>query len=244
MRGVTLPDPEVLAELKQNFVVGWQNIERNQYVGLSHGYCKEQTAVGTTNGAGGRNVQLVIMTADKVVLHVLPGFWHPEDLVAELRFARQLFGLWQDDKRTPAQKQSMFELLHRAFVERLSPATIARSDWQGFDRAAEAMRLQQGTRDTCVTDSYGRPRKNEHGAPELKPICTLLHERMLAQPFRTQAQFDMDAFVDYGRAFYDNNEGLDQGKRFAKAEQAQVERDRLREKQARDADKQRKKNGS
>ena len=44
----------------------------------------KQCAVGTTNGAGGHNVQIFVLSPDGVVLHALPGFWHPEDLVREL----------------------------------------------------------------------------------------------------------------------------------------------------------------
>ena len=82
---MTLPDEEVLTFLDEHFVLGTKNIQKELHVGLSHGYSPKQTAVGTTNGAGGRNVQFLVMAPDETVLHVLPGFWHKEDLLAELR---------------------------------------------------------------------------------------------------------------------------------------------------------------
>src|SRR5262245_17948687 len=123
--------------LRDEFVVGWRNIQTDEHVGMSQGYCRDQTAVGTTNGAGGRNVQLIVMAADETVLHVLPGFWHPEDLARELRFARTLHRLWLDDQRTLADKQRLYAAMHRAHVRGFSADTIARSDWQDFDRTVE-----------------------------------------------------------------------------------------------------------
>lgn len=222
---MTLPDPEVQRVLANEFVLGWQNIEKAEHVGLSHGYRKDQTAVGTTNGAGGRNLQIVLMAPDSTVLHVLPGFWHPEDLVVELEFARALYRLWLDEGRTHAAKVAMFTAMHRAFLHRLSPATIARSDWQSFDAAAELERVGRGeVRDTVVADASG--------PPKMKPVCQLLHERMAQRPFQKLADFDMESYVDYGRAFYDNNEWLDKGRSFPGAAAANLKRER---EQAREA---------
>lgn len=228
---MTLPDPEVLELLQSDFVVGWNNIEAEGFVGLSHGYRKDATAVGTTNGAGGRNVQIVVMAPDRTVLEVLPGFWHPDDLRRELRFCQTLYRLWTDQTRTLAQKRSMFAVMQRAFLSRLPLDTIARSDWQSFDRAEELMRLAHGDkRDTAVPVILDVPKKNEAGAYELKPLCQLVHERMLRQPFSSFDDFDMRAFTDYGRVFYDNNAWLDKGKAFPKAEKVAKAREDAQEK--------------
>ena len=62
---MTLPNEEVMDLLAERFVLGARNIERERHVGLSHGYAATDTAVGTTNGAGGRNVQIVVLAADR-----------------------------------------------------------------------------------------------------------------------------------------------------------------------------------
>ena len=85
---MSLPQEPTFSLLKDHFVVGWKNIDREDFVGSSHGYTCAQKAVGTTNGAGPRNTQMFVLSSDGVVLHCLPGFWHPEDLAHELRFAR------------------------------------------------------------------------------------------------------------------------------------------------------------
>ena len=80
---MTLPNEEVFELLRDHFVLGARNIEKDEHVGLSHGYKCTQSAVGTTNGAGARNVQLLMLAADGTVLHALPGYWHPDDLKRE-----------------------------------------------------------------------------------------------------------------------------------------------------------------
>lgn len=223
---MTLPNPEVMELLADRFVLGWRNIERDDHVGLSHGYRCDQTAVGTTNGAGGRNVQLLILATDQTVVHALPGFWHAEDLLPELRLGLELHDLYVSEDRTATQKQAMFTALHRSFLRHLPAATIERSKWQGFDEWAEIQRAQTGVRDTFALDDRGAVVLEKVGRVALKPLPQIVHERLLARPFRKLQDFGMESFVDYGRAFYDNNAGLDKGRNFTRAAQANAKRER------------------
>lgn len=221
---MTLPNESVIELLRDQFIVGWSNIQRECHVGLSHGYRKDQTAIGTTNGAGGRNVQLAVMAPDETVLHVMPGFWHPDDLVEELRFARRLHRLWLGE-HDRATKERMFAAMHRSFVAGFSTDTIARSGWQGFDGREELNRYRSEPRDTVVLDA--------EGMPVLKPVCVLVHDRMLARPFLKYDEFDFARFVDYGRPFYDNNQSIDEGKEFPAAVRANRKRAKAEEKEQR-----------
>ncbi len=230
---MTLPNDDVMELLQERFVLGTRNIERDGHVGTSHGYACDQTAVGTTNGAGGRNVQIVILAADETVVHALPGFWHPQDLLPELRLALELYQLHVDETRSPAAKQAMFAALHRAHLRRHGDAATSRGAWQGFDAAYELSRAEREARDSVITGAGGQR--------AVKPLPQLVHERLLARPFRRLADFGMEAFVDYGRPYYDNNVGLDDGRRFPRAEHANAERERAeaaaRKRQERDAEK-------
>lgn len=228
---MTLPQDEVLQFLDENFVLGTGNIEKEEHVGISHGYKPCQTAVGTTNGAGGRNVQMVVMAADQTVIHVLPGFWSAEDLLPELAFARKLHEVYCDEGRSAEGKAAMFAAMHRSFARHLSPETIARSRWQGFDVWAEVSRAETEKRDVFVLGEDGKPLPGENGQPQVKPICQLVHERMAERPFQQLAAFDMESFVDYGRPFYDNNAGLDKGRNFPKAVAANKKREKEQEKE-------------
>ncbi len=223
---MTLPNEEVLALLRDRFVLGTRNIERASHVGTSHGYRRDQSAVGTTNGAGARNVQILVLAADTAIVHAIPGFWHPAELIAELRLALELHALHHDDDRSPAAKLAMFRALHLAAGRR---ASTPRDDWQPFDRVAELERAAQAPRDTLRCDDRGAPVLARDGQPELKPIHRLLHDRLLAQPFAPLAAFDVEAFVDYGRPYYDNNTWVDRGRRFARAERTNALRERQQE---------------
>ena len=213
--------------LRERFVLGQTNIQREKHVGLSLGYACNQTAVGTTNGAGGRNVQILVLDDDLTVLHALPGFWHAEDLHAELRLGLEIAQVHDDERLDPQQKQAMFAALHRSHLARHGVAATERGAWQHFDRDYELARADQGPRDSVLLPVDG-PRS-------LKAIPALVHERLLARPFRKLADFDMEGFVDYGRPFYDNNAGLDKGRNFAAAAAANAKRQREQAKTARAA---------
>ncbi len=206
---MTLANDTVRAMLRERFVVGWQNIWREAYVGQSNGYRKEQTAVGTTNGAGGRNMQVFVLSGDLVVLHALPGFWHPDDFAQELRLAEGLASLWADVKVTRAQKDSMFRQVQLAEIRAHGELTFARSRWQHFDAHAERARAQTEWRDTFTTATYGADAMTESAiaAAQMKPMNVLVHERMATRPFVPFAAFDIAEFVDYGLGHYDNNRG-------------------------------------
>jgi hypothetical protein len=206
---VTLADEEVIHLLRDHFVLGTRNNAGDAHVGQSGGYARAQTCIGTSNGAGARNVQMVVMAADATVLQVLPGFWHPGDLARELRFALELHALWSDRTLSRAGQQQRFTAMQRAHMRSFPDDTLARSSWQSFDRAAELVRTRKEPRDTTVSEASGPGVFDGVLRVSLKPVCVLVHERMLAQPFRSFADFDMDSFVDYGQALYDLNMWFD-----------------------------------
>ncbi len=200
---MTLADDKVREVLKDRFVVGWKNVMNEQWVGQSHGYSRRQQAVGTTNGAGGRNVQIFVLSPDLVVLHALPGFWHPDDLLGELRFAEAVWSVWKDESLTRAQKEAFHRQVQLQETRHHGEETFARSGWQHFDRHVELARLKEGNRDTvaCPPDEKGQ-------GFALKSHNVLLHERMAEHPFVRFAEFDVTWIADYGQAFYDNNRGV------------------------------------
>ena len=174
----------MFSQLKSDWIVGWKNIITQKYVGESHGYTCEQTAVGTTNGAGPRNIQLFMLSPDGVVLHCMPGFWHPDDLARELKLGQRLLKVWQDSTHTLAEKKALFTKMQLAELASHSPETNARSRWQGFDAKNELKRTQKGIkRDTMVLDASGQPVLNRKGKPQMKGTDVLVHERMAQRAF-------------------------------------------------------------
>jgi len=237
---VSLPQEPVFSLLKSDFVVGWKNIITEDYVGESFGYTCDQTAVGTTNGAGPHNVQIFVLSPDLTVLHALPGFWHPDDLAQELRFSQVLHRLWQDKGRSRKEKDAMFTKLQLAEYKNHSRATTIRSSWQGFDAANEQKRHQEGKqRDTLLTSVDGSVLERR-GRPLMKPINQLVHERMAQRPFVKFKDFDVAEFADYGRILYDNNRKVDgpgevfmTPRKLAKAKEREERRRRGREQKLR-----------
>lgn len=214
---MTLPNQDVLDFIGTRFVLAHRNIEKDEHVGLSHGYRTNQSSVGTTNGAGPRNVQFLILAADKTVLHALPGFWHPEDLIPELQLACEVSRLYHDKHKTRGQKAKMFEMLHQTHMRRYGAASVRRGQWQSFDARYETSHEQREDRDTF--------RRLANGDLELKSVPEVIHDRMLARRFQKLEDFDLDSFVDYGRPFYDNNHG-ERGKTFSKAERINRKREK------------------
>jgi hypothetical protein len=205
---VSLPSDEVYPILRNDYVLGWKNIRREEYVGASFGYTKNHACVGTTNGAGAHNVQIFILSPDLVVLQALPGFWHPEDLARELQFAKVLMRLWEDDGRTDAQKREAYRRLQLTELRYQPAAMYARSDWQEFDKTREGAALTRKDRDTFDHAEDGEVKRTARGAPVLKALNVLTHERMAQRPFLKFEDFDFAKFIDYGRKFYDNNLGV------------------------------------
>lgn len=229
-----------ISTLEKHFVVGWKNNKGEKYVGSSHGYTCDQPAVGTTNGAGPRNMQTFVLAHDGTVLHCLPGFWHPEDLAHELNMARTLYRLWKDP-RPRKEKRKMFSRIQLRTMADQPSAMRARSSWQGFDAQNEKRRMEKlakrrKKRDTWVYDEKGR-------AKSLKPTCQVVRERMAKRPLRHFARFDIEDFVDYGRPYYDNNARVDGvGVNFAGSDGAMASQKRMRDrKKAREAAKRAKK---
>ena len=169
-----------------------------------------------------------MLSPDLVVLHALPGFWHPEDLARELRLAQVLAKLWQDDTKTRAQKDAMFARLQRGALRSHPPVTFARSAWQSFDVHTEVVRASIAPRDTLLLAQDGTIAYSANGRPKMKPINVLVHERMAERPFVPFDEFDVAAFIDYGREFYDNNMQVDgRGKKFVTAQRLRQKRQKV-----------------
>lgn len=210
MRGVTLPVEPVFSLLRERFVIGWKNIIREQFVGRSHGYDLEDTAIGTTNGAGPHNIHTFVISPDGVVMHAMPGFWHPEDFASELRLGLEMLAIWQDASLTLDQKRARFKQAQLTAITKAAPGTLARARWQGFDAKNELKRVSQGhKRDTIMLDADGQPIKDAKGKLRLKSPFQIAHERIAARPFVPFADFDFHAWSDYGRTYYDNNKKVD-----------------------------------
>lgn len=103
---MSLSQEPAFSVLKDNFVCGYTDITEKEYSGVSGRHEKFGNAIATTNGAGPRNLQMFMLSSDGTVLHCLPGYWDPRDLVTETRFAWQLNEVWKDKSKSKSTEKN------------------------------------------------------------------------------------------------------------------------------------------
>jgi len=191
--------------LKDQFVCGYKDISRARYAGASGKHMPDGNAVDTTNGAGPHNIQMFVLSPDGVVLTCLPGYWHSQDLVTELKFAQKLNEVWQDNTLSREQKDQMFREMHLAHIAEHSKAMHNRSRMQGFDAQYEVQKRYFQT-DTIANRNLIEPGLKKIPPAAMKTTDQIMHERMAMRPFVPYNNFDVAAFADYGKQKYDKHE--------------------------------------
>ncbi|HEY9870043.1 MAG TPA: hypothetical protein V6D08_12830 [Candidatus Obscuribacterales bacterium] len=208
MRAVSLSQEPAFSALQSDFVCGVKDISRERYAGVSRKHDKDGQAIKTTNGAGPHNLQLFMLAPDGTVLHCLPGYWHPADLVREMELAYQLYDVWTDPSLSRPQKDELFRQMHTAHVRQHPRDMVFRSRMQGFDQQFEA-KHRLYTSDTIRDPEYVQVVLQSTGKvpPQgFKTTDEIVHQRMALRPFLPYQDFDVARYTDYGRPFYDKHE--------------------------------------
>ena len=201
---MSLSNDAVMNVLKNQFVCGYKNIAGEPYAGRSGHHDTDSPAVVTTNGAGPHNVQLFFLSSDGTVLHCLPGFWAPQDLLLEIQLAQNLNRLWQNNNVTPEKKNKMFRQTQLAHTAQHPAQMTERSHLQGFDAKHEK---QESDSDFKVKSSDSIHRRVKLAKNNgLKTTDQVVHERMAERPFVNYEEFDVADFTDYGKISYDKKE--------------------------------------
>jgi hypothetical protein len=200
---VSLSKEPAYSELKNHFVCGYRNIMGEPYAGNSGTHKPNGNAVDTTNGAGPHNIQMFVMNPDGTVVHCLPGFWNPQDLVSELVLARKLNDLYCNHEYTADVKAKQFASLQNEHVRFHTPEMAERSHLQGFDAKHEA---HNPNSDFIKDRAILAEEWNSHSCEGLKTTDIVMHERMAKRPFMTYGQFDTAQYANYGTETYDKHE--------------------------------------
>lgn len=194
--------------LKDNYVCGVKDITGEKYAGVSGSHLPSGKAAMTTNGAGPHNLQIFMLAPDGTVLHCLPGFWHAQDLARELDLAEALYQVWIDPRYTRSQKDALFRKMQIEHIAHHPPQMTRRSRMQGFDQKFEA-KHRLASSDTIRNPELAKAVLAKGAKPQpgaFKTTDEIMHERMARRPFLPYNQFDVVAFSDYGRPFYNKNE--------------------------------------
>lgn len=205
---MSLSSDPALSVLKNYFVCGYKDITGQPYSGVSGRHEVGRQAINTTNGAGPHNLQLFVMAPDGTVLHCLPGFWNPADLVQELELANDLYTVYKNPSMTRSAKEAAFRQMQLAHVQEHSPLMVRRSRMQGFDQKFEA-KHRLYTSDTIANPTLVAQNYVEKGPMSpagFKTTDQIVHERMSQRPFVPYERFDTAQFVDYGRPKYEKHE--------------------------------------
>lgn len=207
MRAVSLSQDPAFSVLKNYMVCGYKDISGEPYAGMSGRHEREGRAVNTTNGAGPHNIQMFILSSDGVVLMCLPGYWSPQDLITEVRFAAQVDQVWKDKSLTKAQKDQMFTKMHMAHLAQHPRGMVNRSHLQGFDAKYEAEKPHSDAikhPEMLASAQWGEGGHLNMAA--FKTTDEIMHDRMAQRPFMSYNRFDVASFSDYGKWRYDKEE--------------------------------------
>jgi hypothetical protein len=193
--------------LQENFVCGYKDITNEPYCGVSGKHEVWGNAVNTTNGAGPHNIQIFVLNPDGTVLHCMPGYWNPEDLITELAFAQKVNRVYTSTG-SESVKKAQYVHMHLAHIKEHSSQMVARSHMQGFDQMYEARR-KVGENDVIANASAVKSAMAAHAKiPDsaFKTTDVIMHERDAKQPFVAYNDFDVVSFSDYGTTKYDKQE--------------------------------------
>lgn len=207
--------------LKNDFVVGYKNIENARYAGASGKHQVDETAVDTTNGAGPHNIQMFVLNPDGTVLTCLAGYWHSQDLALELQLAQKLNAVWESPVLSREQKDEIWQQMQLEHIQKHDKGMASRSHMQGFDVQYEAKNRPNS--DFFYQSSAINPATGATPGRNVKTVDIVVHERLAARPFEQYNKFDVAKFSDYGKPIYDKHEMyLDaNGKRIPGTEGAQ-----------------------
>jgi hypothetical protein len=91
MRTVSFSNKSVRRLLNQEFVNTYTNTTGDPTAGKSICHSPDDLPGHCERGVGGQNVQTIFMTPEGKIFHAANGYLSPEDLLAEIKFAKGLF---------------------------------------------------------------------------------------------------------------------------------------------------------
>jgi hypothetical protein len=116
--------------LNTRFVCAWENIEGQPVAGASFAHSPRDPAPSCVRGNGEHNVQMLFLTPQGEIFHVLAGYLNPKDLQEELRFALSTF----DALRTAPtdSREGVITHAHEEIVKKLEKRSFSGplGDWE------------------------------------------------------------------------------------------------------------------
>ena len=88
---MTFSNSKVRDLLNKRFTCTWINTEGDPNAGASFAHAPKDPAPTCIRGNGEHNIQILVMTPEREIFHVLAGYIEPDDLRRERNFALKLF---------------------------------------------------------------------------------------------------------------------------------------------------------
>lgn len=101
-----------------SFALTWKNIQDDPSCGASYRHSPGEPATALLRGIGNHNVQILFLTPDAKLLHILAGYWPAKDLLREIDFVRTLLANLKKGK----EKLAALHHAHSAEDEKMTDA--------------------------------------------------------------------------------------------------------------------------
>lgn len=127
---MSFSDKKVKRLLSKRFVLAWMDLEGQRIAGASYAHPPSDPPPTCIRGNGEHNVQILTLTPQGEIFHVLSGYIAPEDLVEELELALDL--IENLDRTSEETVEETLAARHRAFAEELEQREFAGflGDWE------------------------------------------------------------------------------------------------------------------
>ena len=203
MRAVSLSSPLVRKKLRDDFVCYAINTEGDASAGSSQAHAPQDAPGLCAEGIGNQNVQTLFLTPAGKIFHTASGYRGPDELLAELNFAKSLF---DGMRRTPEQAQHLIRTSHRNRMK-LAGFTDEELDHRPsrmnpFEQIRQAMpRLTQSSAQRNAFTAFDPQRMNDEFFSGKTRMAQLLDYRFITDhPLMPFDEFEKDPRLLVGNA--------------------------------------------
>lgn len=117
MRAGSLSANDIVRRLKKDFVCAWDNTDGECNAGGSFAHPPSDPPPQCIRGNGEHNVQMLFLTPDRKLLHIVAGYVSAPELVQEIDFAKNLYELVKRAKTDTAKKHLIVNAHKQALRE-------------------------------------------------------------------------------------------------------------------------------
>lgn len=215
MRTVSFSQPQVQQSLSRDFVCFTTSTEGDPTAGQSIRHRPQDPAGPCIRGNGQQNVQTLFLTPEGEIFHAASGYLSPEDLLAELQFAQELFSKLKETH--PTDRADLVRTSHRERLEKIG-FTAEQIDAEGnlLGAGMNMQLLLPGSNPISAFLPGATPAGQDAGKPTVDPIAAFTRGQILTdqkfcidRPLMSAVKFEKDPtpLVGNGKSFFMSSSG-------------------------------------